>query len=54
MLSKVIKRDGRRHDWNPEKVSNALRKAMLASGENFTEDNIEHLTEREVEESCKE
>ena len=54
MLSKVIKRDGRRHDWNPEKVSNALRKAMLASGENFTEDNIEHLTERAVEECSKE
>ena len=54
MLSKVIKRDGRRHDWNPEKVSNALRKAMLASEEKFTEENIEHLTERAVEECSKE
>ena len=54
MLSKVIKRDGRRPDWNPEKVSNALRKAMVASGEKFTEENIEHLTERAVEECTKE
>lgn len=52
MIKSVIKRDDRRRAWNPTKIIGALKNAFAASGESYTEEQIDHLVER-VEEECE-
>jgi ribonucleoside-diphosphate reductase alpha chain len=48
MISKIVKRDGRVVDFNPEKITNAIWKAMLAVGEKDRK-TAEKLSKKVVE-----
>lgn len=49
----IIKRDGKREDFSSDKISNAIRKAFLATGMENREKQIESITRNVVKRIAK-
>lgn len=53
MIKSVIKRDKRSRKWNPTKIVVAIKSAFTASGEEYTEERVDHMVDRVEEEADK-